>query len=535
MGMVVAPQAMAADIGAQVLEAGGNAIDAAVTVAFVQGVLDPLNCGLGGFGCMVTYSAQAGKWQALSFHARAGALSSEAMWADLTEEQYVRGADGFRLKDYVNDIGYRSIATPGTVAGLAAALGQLGTKDWRSTIEPAVPFALDGYRVTPKARTLFKRSLSQVGPHPAMRGTATVAARSIFTSDGHTPWQEGDLFVQEDYGRTLLRLADLGADDFYRGGLGDQIADDIGTGGGFVTRRDLRDYEAKWQEPLVGSYRGYKVVTAPPPACGVTLLEMLQVAERFELGQFDHNSPKHLDVVARIMRWAYRDRALYVADPDFSPVPVGWLLSAERTNEAQRAIERADEIIVPRWAPIETGTTHICVADRNGNLVSLTHTLGAASGVVTTGLGFVYNNAMNGFDPIPGRPNSIAPAKSRVTGMTPTVLDDGAGSQVIVGAPGGEMITNAVFQVVSNIVDFGMSATEAVSATRVDCRGEVIEVEARLPEKTCAGLVARGNTVLKSAASYWTHPLVQVITIDAPKNAIDGGSDPRGEGAAVWE
>jgi gamma-glutamyltranspeptidase/glutathione hydrolase len=535
MGMVVAPQAMAADIGAQVLEAGGNAVDAAVTVAFVQGVLDPLNCGIGGFGCMVAYSAQTGNWQALSFHARAGALSRDTMWANLTEEQYVRGADGFRLKGYVNDIGYQSIATPGTVAGLAAALGQLGTKDWPSTIEPAVPFALDGYRVTPKARTLFRRSFSQVGPHPAMRGMATTAARSIFTSDGHTPWQEGALFMQEDYGRTLLRLADLGADDFYRGGLGEQIAEDIKTGGGFVTQRDLRDYEPKWEEPLLGSYRGYKVVTAPPPACGVTLLEMLQIAERFELRRFDHNSPQHLDVVARIMRWAYRDRALYVADPDFVAVPVGSVLSVEHTDEAQQAIESADEIVVPRWVPTETGTTHICVADRYGNLVSLTHTLGAASGVVTTGLGFVYNNAMNCFDPIPGRPNSVAPGKARITGMTPTVLDDGRGSQVIVGAPGGEMITNAVFQVVSNIIDFGMSATEAVSATRVDCRGEVIEVEARLPEKACAGLVARGNTVLKSAASYWTHPLVQVIIINAPNNAMEGGSDPRGEGAAVGE
>jgi gamma-glutamyltranspeptidase / glutathione hydrolase len=535
MGIVVAPQAMAADIGAQVLARGGNAVDAAVTVAFVQGVLDPLNCGIGGFGCMVLYFAETRTWQALSFHARAGALAREGMWKDLVEEEYARGADGFRLKDYVNDIGYQSIATPGTVSGLSAALGRAGSQDWRSTIEPAVPFALDGYRITPKARVLFRRSPRLAGPHPAMRGTATTAARSIFTRDGHAPWEEGDLFVQEDYGNTLLRLADLGDEDFYKGELGRRIAADVGRWGGFVTLEDLRDYAPKWQEPLVGSYRGYRVVTVPPPACGLTLLEMLRIAERFELCRYDHSSPEHLDLVARIMRWAYRDRALYVADPDFSPVPVDALLSEDRATEAQDVIEHGDEIVVPRWKPIETGTTHVCVSDKNGNLVSLTHTLGASSGVVSTGLGFVYNNAMNCFDPIPGRPNSIAPAKARVTGMTPAVLDNGRGSQIVIGAPGGAMITNGVFQVISNIVDFGMSATEAVSAPRIDCQGEVIELEARLPEKVLAGLTSRGNAVLKSVASYWAHPLVQVIVLAAGNKGADGGSDPRGEGAAVTE
>ena len=202
---------------------------------------------------MVAYGAESGRWQTLSFHARAGATACDGMWADLAEEEYARGADGFRLKGYVNDIGYQSIATPGTVAGLAAAQERLGTKDWRSALEAAVPFALDGYRITPKARALFKRSPWLVGPHPAMRGTATAAARSIFTRDGHALWQEGDLFVQEDYGNTLLRLADLGADDFYTGGLAEQIAADIGAGGGFVTRQDL----ARLRTKVAGTARRY--------------------------------------------------------------------------------------------------------------------------------------------------------------------------------------------------------------------------------------------------------------------------------------
>ena len=205
--MVVAPQAIAADIGGEVLAKGGNAVDAAVTTAFAQGVLDPLNCGIGGFGAMVAYSAASGTWQALSFHARAGALVREDMWEGLVEEEYEGGGDGFRLRGYVNDVGYRSIATPGTVAGLASALSELGSQDWASAIAPAVPLALDGYRITPKARSLFRRSALETGLHPAARGTATPATSAIFTRDGHSLFDAGDLFVQEDYGQTLLRLA----------------------------------------------------------------------------------------------------------------------------------------------------------------------------------------------------------------------------------------------------------------------------------------------------------------------------------------
>jgi gamma-glutamyltranspeptidase/glutathione hydrolase len=531
--MVVAPQATAADIGAQVLARGGNAVDAAVTAAFAQGVLDPLNCGIGGFGCGVLYSAARREWRALCFHARAGSLVQETMWEDLVEEEYVREGDGFRLKGHVNDIGYRSIATPGTVAGLAALVSELGTQPWRSVIEPAVPFALDGYRLTPKARALFRRSVTAAGPHPAMRGTASPAARAIFTRDGHLLWEEGDLFVQKDYGNTLLRLAGSGPGDFYEGEPARQMAADIAAGGGFVGLGDLRTYTPQWQEPLPGTYRGFKVFTAPPPAGGVTLLEMLRVAERFDLGSSEHNSPRHLDLIARIMRWGHRDRALYVGDPEFCHVPMDMLLSEERATEAHEAIERGEEIVVPRWRPAETGTTHLCVADRSGNLVSLTHTLGAGSGVVTAGLGFQYNNAMNCFDPVPGRPNSIARAKARITGMTPTILHNDRGLQILIGALGGATIINGVFQVLTNIIDFGMSAVEAVSAPRIDCQGEVIDVEARFPEKVCNDLMARGNIVARSSSAYWARPSVQVIVSDATGKGLDGGADPRGEGAAI--
>jgi gamma-glutamyltranspeptidase/glutathione hydrolase len=530
--MVVAPQALAADIGGEVLANGGNAVDAAVTTAFAQGVLDPLNCGVGGFGAMVAYSASKGTWHSLSFHARAGSLVREDMWEDLVEEEYDGGGDGFRLRGYVNDVGYRSIATPGTVAGLACALGDMGWRDWASVLGPAIPLALEGYRITPKTRSLFRRSAVDTGLHPAARGTVTPATSAIFTRDGHALWETGDLFVQEDYGKTLRRLSHAGPEDFYRGELAEQIARDVGDGGGFVTAADLDGYVPEWAEPLVGVYRGYRVVTVPPPASGLSLLQMLRIAERFDMAKMGHNSTDHLDLLAGAMRWASRDRVLYLADPGFSPVPVSELLSDESTDRACQLIEGGQEIPVPRWRPPDRGTTHVSVADQYGNLVSLTHTLGAASGVVTPGLGFQYNNAMNCFNPVPGKPNSIAPGKARVSGISPTVLDDGRGSRIVIGAPGGAKIANAIFQVIVNIVDFGMSATEAVSATRIDCQGRAIEVEARLREKTCQELARRGNEVVKSVAAYWDYPLVHVIVLDAVSGRLDGGADPRGEGAA---
>jgi gamma-glutamyltranspeptidase / glutathione hydrolase len=531
--MVVAPQAIAADIGSEVLARGGNAVDAAVTTAFAQGVLDPLNCGIGGFGSMVAYSARSGSWRALSFHGRAGALVRENMWEGLVEEEYERGGDGFRLRGYVNDVGYRSIATPGTVAGLSSALAEMGSVDWATALEPAAPLALDGYRVTPKARALFRRSALDVGLHPAARGTATPATSAIFTRDGHSLWEIGDLFVQEDYGNTLLRLSRSGPEEFYRGELAEQIVADITAGGGFVTAEDLRGYAAEWTEPLVGHYRGYSVITAPPPASGLTLVQMLQIVERFDLAKMGHNSPDHLAVLAGAMRSATRDRVLHLADPAFFPVPVDELLSDERADQAYKAIEAGEEIPVPRWLPPDTGTTHVSVADQYGNLVALTHTLGAASGVVTPGLGFQYNNAMNCFNPFPHRPNSIAPGKARAGGIAPTVLDNGRGSKIVIGAPGGAKIANAILQVIINIVDFGMSAVEAVSATRIDCQGQAIEVEARLAQKTCEVLAQRGNEVFKSAAAYWDYPLVHAIVVDASTGGLDGGADPRGEGAAL--
>lgn len=531
-GMVVAPQARAVEIGAQVLEDGGNAIDAAVTTAIAQGVLDPQNCGVGGFGSFLIYSAQTGRHETISFHGRAGSRASDAMWQDLILEEY-RDGYGYHLRDYLNDVGYLSITVPGTPAGLAMALSRHGTRTWADCVAPAIPLAHDGYPLTPKRAASFAQPPIAGKAHPMMRATATPAARAIFTRDGHLPLREGDLLIQPAYARTLERLARCGVEDFYRGELAMAMAVDLARHGSFITADDLRAYAPRVRTPLTGTYRGYTVVSDPPPSGGMTLIEMLNIVEGYDLSGMAFNGDRYIDLLARTMQWAYRDWALHLADPEFSPVPVEQLTSKEHAERARRAIDRGETFAVPRWRSDERGTTHLSVVDRWGNAVALTHSLGDSSGVVTDGLGFQYNNCMKCFNPLPGYPNSIAPGKARVSGISPTMIMKEGKPVLVIGAPGGTRITTGVFQTILNVLDFGMSATEAVSAPRFDCQGSIIDVEARIPETVCARLRDRGHGVEPTPASYWSYPLVHAIRLDPATGGLDGGADPRGEGMAL--
>jgi gamma-glutamyltranspeptidase/glutathione hydrolase len=265
----------------------------------------------------------------------------------------------------------------------------------------------------------------------------------------------------------------------------------------------------------------------------VTLLQMLNIIERYPIGEMEFSGVEHLHLLIRAMQWAHRDRATSIGDPDFSHLPVERLLSATNTDAAQAAIDQDQPIVVPRWRPVERGTTHVCVRDRSGNVVSLTHSLASASGVVTDGLGFQYNNAMNVFNPLPGHVNSIAPGKARASGMTPTLVLRQGEPVLALGAPGGTRIPSAVLQTIVNVVDFRMTPTEAVSAPRIDCQGKVADVEARVPESVCTALRRRGHTVARSVAAYWPWPLVQLIVVDPVSRSVAGASDPRGEGLAL--
>jgi len=509
---------VAAEAGLEVLRRGGNAVDAAVTTAFVQGVIDPQMCGIGGCGAMLVHQAAEAKTHLVEFWATAGARVREDQW----ERLFIREAAdryGFVLEGAVNDVGYQSVGVPGTVAGLAEALRRFGTLSWEQAIAPAIPLARDGFPVSGFMHAYW---VTDYGPDVVpndRRIQATPEARRIYTREGGL-YQVGDHFVQADYARTLERLAREGPEDFYRGQIAQMIAADFEANGGSFTAADLAAYRAQVGEPLRGAYRGLELATAGPPAGGLTLLQMLNFLERFDLAAQGWPSAEAARRLVDAMAFAFADRERHLADPRFVEVPVGRLASKEYALAA---------------APDSPNTTQVSVLDGRGNAVSLTHTLGAASGVVTPGLGFGYNNYLNCFDPRPGRPNSLRPGKTRITMMCPTIgFRDGRVS-VVIGAPGGTKIVTGVLQVLVNLVDHGMTPVEAVSAARVDYQAETVQAEGRVPVSVLRGLEAAGYRTSRRTLNYdpyFSRP--QLIAVD-DRGRARGASDPRKDGGMALE
>ena len=520
MAIIVCPQPLAAEIGLDVMRRGGNAVDAAVTTAFVQSVIDPQMCGLGGCGAMLVHSPQAGD-ALLEFYGTAGSRVREDQW----ESIFIRTAAdryGYVLEGFVNDVGYQSVCVPGTVAGLHEALTRFGSISWAEAIEPAIPLARDGFPVTGYVHGFWTMDYGPDVVPNAQRIQTTPAAKAIYTHDGAL-YAVGELMVQADLARTLERLAHDGPDVFYRGEIAETMAADFEANGGFITREDLEGYTVNVTEPIRGTYRGLSVVAAGPPAGGLTLLQMLNFLEGYDLGSHGWPSTEAARLLVEAMAWAVADRELHVADPRFVDIPTGALADKQYAAKAREVIaDRAD-------------TTQVCVVDDGGNAVSLTHTLGSSSGVVTPGLGFGYNDYMNCFDPRPGRPNSIRPGKTRVTMMTPAMVFDRNKLRVCIGAPGGTKIVTSIMQVLVNVLDHDMTPVEAVSAPRVDYQGDIVQAEARVPRSVCDGLERLGYRVNRRTLNYDSYFARPQVIVAEPDGYLSGASDPRKDGGAAYD
>jgi gamma-glutamyltranspeptidase / glutathione hydrolase len=529
--MIVCPQPLAAEAGLAVLRGGGNAVDAAVTTAFCQGVLDPQMCGIGGGGMMLVHRAGTRTTETIEFHPRAGGQVRAEMWEPIFVKE---AADRYNyvVEGGVNDAGYQSVAVPGTVAGLALALERHGTIAWADALQPAIAFAEDGFPVAAELRSSWTSELSPDQLPMAGRIQFTPAARALYTNDGRLK-DLGEPMRQADYGRTLRTLARDGARAFYQGDIAERIAADFQAHGGFITRADLAAYRAEVGEPLESTYRGLRVVAPAPPAGGLPLLQMLNFLEGYDLGAAGWPSVEAARLRVEAMGWAFADRERYLADPKFAQVPVARLLDKAYAEEARRRAAAGERFAgrPPLEAPT---TTHISVVDGEGNAVSLTHTLGSSSGVVTEGLGFGYNNYLNCFDPRPGRVNSLAPGKTRITMMVPTVVFAGDRLHAVVGAPGGTKIVTGVLQTLLNVIDHGMTPVEAVSAPRIDYQADTVQAEGRVPASVIEGLRAAGYSVNRRPQNYdWYFANAQLIVADAD-GSLRGASDPRKDGGAAY-
>lgn len=554
-GVVVCPQPLAADVGAAVLASGGNAFDAAIATAFAQMVADPFMCGLGGMGTLqyfrpdgapdssaesaadsasesgADFRADSGEHGMIDFHNRAGSKVAPDMW-----EGNIRGLT--EVSKYVvldslqNEIGYGSIMTPGTVAGFYELHRRLASKPWDELLAPAARLAREGLELPPFVVEFWHRPPQPGMPGAITRISASEACKKIFLPEGRL-FEAGELLRNPDMAGTIDRIGKGGADEFYRGGLSAEIAGDLEANGAYVTAEDLAGYEVRGGEPLRGSYRGFTVASNPPPGGGPCIIEMLHILENFDLRAMGHGSAGHLDLVARAMSAGHVDRETWLGDPEFGDVPVERLISKDHAAHwagkiKAGAFPRLDQEMPPSC------TTHLSIYDEAGNAVSCTHTLGYGSGMVTPGLGFVYNNSMSLFDAVSGRPNSIAPGKARNTAMAPTMLLDAQGKPfIIVGAPGSSVIISSVLQTIINIVDFGMSAVEAVSAPRIHCEGGALHTEARVEGRVCGELAAMGHEVKRRSISY-DPAMARAHVVLIKDGRWQGGADPRGGGGVAY-
>lgn len=527
--MIVCPQPVAAEAGLEVLRAGGNAVDAAVTAAFCQGVLDPQMCGIGGSGMMLVHSP-AGATEVIEFHARAGSRVRPDMWEGIFVKE---AADRYNyvVEGGVNDAGYQSVAVPGTVAGLALALERHGTISWADAIQPAVTLAREGIEVSAALRASWTTEMSPDQLPMARRIQVTPAARRLYTDDGELK-QLGSRLVQAEYAETLEAIARGGPGAFYQGAIAQAIAADFESHGGFITAGDLAGYRAEVSAPLESSYRGLRLLVPPPPAGGLALLQMLNFLEGFDISRLEWPSVEAARLRVEAMGWAFADRARYLADPKFAAVPVASLLANSHAEEGRRRAAAGERFAGAQ--PVESpSTTHVCAVDAAGGAVSLTHTLGSSSGVVTEGLGFGYNNYLNCFDPRPGRLNSLAPGKTRPTMMVPTLVLRGDRLHAVVGAPGGTKIVTGVLQTILNLVDHGMTPVEAVSAPRVDYQAESVQAEGRIPIDVVDGLRSAGYRVSRRPQNYdWYFALAQLIAVQED-GTLRGASDPRKDGGTA--
>jgi gamma-glutamyltranspeptidase/glutathione hydrolase len=529
--MIVAAQPEATEAGAEMLRAGGNAVDAAVACALVQGVVDPMMCGIAGFGsCGI--AMRDGFQGYLDFHAPAPLAVRPDMWADRIESE-ARDGYGFILRGRVNDIGYQSICVPASLRAYRDAHREHGRLPWEQIVEPAIAWAEGGWTVRPHVAAWWSEDgqMGRAANHERL--AFTPASRALYCRPDGAPRQVGDPVINRDLGQTLRLIAKHGDHVFYEGELAQAIAEDMRRHDGLLASEDLRTWRTVRNAPLWGTYRGYRVSTNRPPGGGVMLLEMLNVLEHFELAALEHNSAEYIRIVAEAMKRATVDKDRHVGDPRFVDVPLDRLTGKAYAATLAGEIQARRKGDVPRFnsgGSPSRDTTHVSVIDAEGSCVTMTHSLGMPSGVITPGLGFMYNGCMGVFDPRPGRAGSLAPGKSRFSSVVPSIVFDGDRPHIVIGAPGATQIAMGVLQVLLNALDFGMTMVEAVSAPRFSATSNPIDVSNRIPRTTQRDLEREGYEVVRSPKTFG---FAAVHAIRVHPDGLDGGADPGHDGIVM--
>jgi len=531
-GVVASSSAIGSAVGVEILKKGGNAIDAAVATAFAMAVTWPTAGNIGGGGFLIWHSAD-GEATAFDFREKAPLAATENMYLD---------EDG-NVRDNSNHDGILAVGVPGTIAGLELAHQRLGLLPWEDLLQPAIDLARNGISISWHLHDSFKHHEASWDKYPS--------SAKIFLHEDGTFYQPGEIWVQDDLAETLERIQEKGKDGFYKGKTASLIADYMKKNGGIITLEDLDKYEAIERAPIRGTYRGHEIISMPLPSSGgVVIVQMLNILEGYDLKKIGHNSGLYLHLLTEAMRRAYADRANFLGDPDMNEyMPVALLTSKEHAEKQRATIDpdHASESDPAKFAEIYESeqTTHFSVADKYGNMVSMTYTLehGYGSKIVVEGAGFLLNNEMGDFNAQPGvtnargvigtEANQIRPEQRMLSSMTPTIVAKNGVPLFATGTPGGKTIINTTLQTILNVIDHGMNIARALDAGRIHHQW--------LPDRTRVetGVISPDSMKIyqeKGHTTYETSAIGSAMAVyrDPETGIVSGAADPRAEdGGAV--
>ena len=526
--MVVSAHPLASQVGIDILKKGGNAVDAAIAVQFALAVVHPSAGNIGGGGFMV-FRTKEGESFSLDFREAAPGNATRNMFID--EDDNV-------IKD-ASTRGHLASGVPGVVDGMTKAFERFGSLPWEDLVNPSIDIAENGHKLTQKEANGLVRNKENFEKYNTVRPEFVLEKE----------WIEGDVIYYKDLGKTLELIRDGGRDGFYKGETAELVVAEMERGKGIMTLEDLDNYQAKWRQPIIGDYRGHKIISMPPPSSGgIALIQLLESIEAFDMAELGFHSEASIHLMTEAERRVYADRSMHLGDADYYDVPADMLISDAYNSRRMENFNpgkatSSDDINAGALAYESEQTTHFSIVDKDGNAVSITTTInvGYGSKVFVDGAGFLLNNEMDDFSIKPGFPNTfgliggeanaIEPGKRMLSSMTPTIVEKDGKLLMVVGTPGGSTIITSVFQNIVNVIDFNMGMQEAVNAKRFhhQWKPDVISYERDgIDSLTIAALETMGHK-FRERGSIGRVDAILVLE----DQTLEGGADKRGDDTAI--